>query len=169
VECSLDQSERDRLSTRIPEVHEPFDISPSGMRSRGCANEPFVPHEARSDVRARRPCRGWGSERSERRHALDSTVLNDAGATQGLTLTTASHQPRVKYGDALADVSNQTTFERLRTLSRTLCGHHGPSHPDDTFADEFERLAGPRTLRGAPRRGQAADMPPSTSNTVPEM
>jgi hypothetical protein len=41
--------------------------------------------------------------------------------------------------------------------------------PDDVFADDFERLAGPRTLRGTPRRGQAADMPPSTSNTVPEM
>ena len=30
-----------------------------------------------------RPCRGWGSEPWGRRHTLDSTVLNDAGATQG--------------------------------------------------------------------------------------
>ena len=43
------------------------------------------------------------------------------------------------------------------------------THPDDVFADDFERLAVPRTLRGTPRRGEAADMPPSTSKTVPEM
>jgi hypothetical protein len=45
----------------------------------------------------------------------------------------------------------------------------GLSHRDEAIADSFERLAGPRTLRGTSDEGQAADMPPSTSNTVPEM
>jgi hypothetical protein len=34
-----------------------------------------------------RPCRGWGSERWERRRALDSTVLNDAVAFGEQTAT----------------------------------------------------------------------------------
>jgi hypothetical protein len=45
----------------------------------------------------------------------------------------------------------------------------GHTEREATDLDDFERLAGPRNLRGTRRPGQAADMPPSTSKTVPEM
>jgi hypothetical protein len=77
---------------------------------------------------------GWGSERWGRRRALDSTVLNDAVATQGHDHGETAADGRGRLGD---DLDGAAHSGRASVLDAHRCADGIPSAPRLTHLREL--------------------------------